>query len=93
MPNRDGTGPQGRGPASGWGAGLCVGAGGGRGAGFGQGRRRGWAANQVSAPTGDPGSAPGLRGSEEAILAKLHELQQEMSELRQRLGEKDGKPQ
>jgi len=89
MPNRDGTGPQGRGPASVWGGGLCVGAGGG----FGRGRRRGWAANQMSALTVNPGSSPSQSGSEETILSKLHELQQEMSELRQRLGHKDDRSQ
>lgn len=93
MPNRDGTGPRGRGPASGWGGGLCAGTSGGRGPGFGQGRRRGWGANQAFAPGGQPGSSPSLGGSEDAILSKLNALQQEMSDLRARLDEKNGKPQ
>jgi len=78
MPNRDGTGPMGRGPRSGGGTGNC---GAGRRAGFGRGRgsrSRGFGRTEVAATApleADPAQVDLLRKQTEDLARLLRRLE------------------
>lgn len=89
MPRQDGTGPTGKGPMTGRGAGLCTGAGTGagrgRGRGFGPGAGIGGARRRLRAGLGaatlvtDAGVATSAGREEEALRARLDALKQELA--------------
>jgi predicted Fe-Mo cluster-binding NifX family protein len=93
MPRQDGTGPMGKGPMTGRGAGLCTGAGTGAGRGFGRGlgrgpglgagfggaRRRLRAGLGAASPSADAGTATDAVREEEALRARLDALKQELA--------------
>ena len=97
MPGRDGTGPMGQGPMTGWGRGFCRGGGGwggagrGYGYGFGRGMRRGagrgfgrgrWGYPQVTPPESERDML-----QEEATM-----LRSELDAITQRLDELSAAP-
>jgi len=97
MPGRDGTGPMGAGPATGWGRGFCrgggaFGRGAGYGAGYGWGRGGGRRLGAAFAPgahrragwwhAAPPADERSLLESEEAALrAELEAVQRRLGEL------------
>ena len=96
MPRRDGTGPIGNGPQTGWGEGYCADAPGfedtrqtmGRGFGRGSGRRRGNGGNMGRGRMAGRGNAFGARNPEDEkyLLENQKEiLQSQLNDLSKRL--------
>lgn len=97
MPGRDGTGPMGAGPASGWGHGRCRGgAGAGRGAGYpraagygwgrGGGRRRGAASAPAAHRWGAWWRAAPPADERAVLESEEAALRAELDEVQRRLG-------
>ena len=92
MPRRDGTGPMGNGPQTGWGDGYCADAPGsvnttqtmGRGFGRGSGRRRGNGGNMGRGRMAGRGSvfaAPNPEDEKHLLQSQLNELSKRLDEL------------